>query len=184
MGLRVSVTGVTVTLGCTPHASELTLLQWHTQAAQVVDHRKRRRDAVEAAAAAIPEWQWADFLERCNKAARWRAEPSSSGTQQRPPPHQLCGTARRMRRASGSGAATPVMWHGKSSSGHGSRRAWLRHMPSACSGLSSCGRRCSPAMLHPCYARRLQRQGTARRRSRLCRHPSVRHRLLGFGVAR
>ena len=69
--LQVGAKGsVSMTLGVAAHASEATLLQWHKRAAQVVDKRKRRRGAVEAAAAAVPLAVWADFHERCRKAAK------------------------------------------------------------------------------------------------------------------
>ena len=86
VGLSIGTTGtVAVALDTVAHASELATEQWHKRAAQIVDRKKRRLDAVDAAAAEIPEWRWNDFSERCNKAARLRASESGSSTVQRPP---------------------------------------------------------------------------------------------------
>jgi hypothetical protein len=94
VALRVGTAGaVTVALACEPHASEGALLQWHKRASQVVDRRKRRLDAAEAAAAEVPEGIWADFFERCRKAQKRASNepsssaataPSSSGARQKP----------------------------------------------------------------------------------------------------
>eukprot|EP00966_Prymnesium_polylepis_P239967 5548955-Prymnesium_polylepis.1 len=43
---------------------------WRKRSAQVVDRRKRRRFAAEAAADSIPSGVWEDFFTRCRKAAR------------------------------------------------------------------------------------------------------------------
>ena len=86
VGLSIGTTGtVAVALDTVAHASELATEQWHQRAAQIVDRKKRRLDAVDAAAADIPEWRWTDFSERCKKAARLRASEPGSSTVQRPP---------------------------------------------------------------------------------------------------
>ena len=85
VGLRVGAAGaIRVVLNCFAHSSEELLGSWRRRSAQVINRRKRRRDAAEAAADRIPSGICELFFARCKAAQLDAGELLSSHATQQP----------------------------------------------------------------------------------------------------
>ena len=100
-GVAVVTISVTLPTEDLPTEDTLAIARWQQRSAQVVDRKKRCRDAAEAAAAAIPAVCWDDFFERCRKAAeRLAAEPTTPAKQTPRGPSHAARISQRRRHVS------------------------------------------------------------------------------------